>query len=380
MGLRAAVTSWALARPRVLVVDSPEARALRWAADAELDRRGWSAALSPADADVLLVLGEPGPGLAGAVDLLWSQLPAPRLRVEVRTPAALAESLDDAAARLAASGADPAPDDPWQAAPRPDGVEHEHHGGHDQHMDHGQDQHMDHGGHDQHMDHGGHEHHMHHGGGDVAGLAMAQTAPDRDGLQLDSLAVTVGPWLPGWPTGLVVHGRLQGDVLTEPHVTWVDPDAAPPPPASPQVVAADVLSRLLLVAGWPLAARQARRTRADLVAGTAGAGANAERLARRVTGSRVLTWSLRGVGHDEQGRDAVDRVRQWAGSLTGDGDPPPPASPQAVAAMTDGAELAAVRLAVATLDPSPATTPAGSHPRDQNSHQSHQEHQEHGHG
>jgi len=210
------------------------------------------------------------------------------------------------------------------------------------------------------MDHGGHEHHMHHGGGDVAGLAMAQTAPDRDGLQLDSLAVTVGPWLPGWPTGLVVHGRLQGDVLTEPHVTWVDPDAAWPPAASPQVVAADVLSRLLLVAGWPLAARQARRTRADLVAGTADAGARAERLARRVTGSRVLTWSLRGIGHDEQGRDAVDRVRQWAGSLTGDGDPPPPASPPAPAIWNMGrmatATAASIRPASRSIRPSACRT------------------------
>ncbi|UER55508.1 hypothetical protein HJG43_14270 [Kineosporiaceae bacterium SCSIO 59966] len=370
MGLRTAVTSWALARPRVLVVDSPEARALRWAAETELDHRRWPAALSPADADVLLVLGDPGPGLAAAVELLWSQLPAPRLRVQVRTPGALADSLTGAATRLAASGADPAPGDPWQAAPRPD----EHGADGMNGMDHGGMDHGDHGD----MDHGEHMHH----GGEVAGLPMAQTAADRDGLELDSLAVTVGPWLPAWPTGLVVHGRLQGDVLTEPHVTWVDPDAALPPAASPQVVAADVLSRLLVVAGWPLAALEARRTRADLLAGAAGAGARAHRLARRVTRSRVLTWSLRGIGCDEQGRDAAERVRRWAGSLTEDGDPPPPASPQAVAAMTDGAELAALRLAVSTLDPSPAAAsgvPAGRH-EGHHRHEGHGGHEGHSHG
>jgi len=51
---------WAVARPRVLVIDAPGSAALRWTVEAELERRGCALALSPAEADLLLVLGEPG--------------------------------------------------------------------------------------------------------------------------------------------------------------------------------------------------------------------------------------------------------------------------------------------------------------------------------
>lgn len=41
---------------------------------------------------------------------------------------------------------------------------------------------------------GGHDVHMMHSG-DVAGLPMADRAPDRDGLTFDALHVTLGPVL-----------------------------------------------------------------------------------------------------------------------------------------------------------------------------------------
>ena len=47
------------ARPHVLTVTMPGGTAVRLAAEEELRRRGWPAAMTPADADVLLVAGDP---------------------------------------------------------------------------------------------------------------------------------------------------------------------------------------------------------------------------------------------------------------------------------------------------------------------------------
>jgi Ni,Fe-hydrogenase III small subunit len=74
---------WALERPRVLVTGATGTDSLRWAAESELDRRGWVLAQSPCDADVLLILGSTIPQLSAAVDLVWGQIPQPRCRVEV---------------------------------------------------------------------------------------------------------------------------------------------------------------------------------------------------------------------------------------------------------------------------------------------------------
>ena len=83
MDLRKRLVGWSLGRPRVLIVDAPGSRSLRREVEDELDRRGWPLALSPADVDLLLVLGTPGPELSAAVDLLWRQTPAPRHRRDV---------------------------------------------------------------------------------------------------------------------------------------------------------------------------------------------------------------------------------------------------------------------------------------------------------
>lgn len=52
-------------------------------------------------------------------------------------------------------------------------------------------------------------------GGVPYGRPMAGRAPDRDGLELDQLEVRVGPFFPAFPAGLVLHLKLQGDLIQE---------------------------------------------------------------------------------------------------------------------------------------------------------------------
>lgn len=53
-------------------------------------------------------------------------------------------------------------------------------------------------------------------GGTPYGRAMAMTANDlRDGLSLDAFTMTVGPFLPTLPAGLVLELTLQGDVIQQ---------------------------------------------------------------------------------------------------------------------------------------------------------------------
>lgn len=56
-------------------------------------------------------------------------------------------------------------------------------------------------------------------GGKPYGRPMAMMGPDvRDGLALDRLTLTVGPFFPPWAPGLVVEMSLQGDVVQEAEV------------------------------------------------------------------------------------------------------------------------------------------------------------------
>lgn len=50
-------------------------------------------------------------------------------------------------------------------------------------------------------------------GGVPHGRPMAGLAPDRDGLRLDRLPVTLGPWFPSLPAGLRLRVGFTGDVL-----------------------------------------------------------------------------------------------------------------------------------------------------------------------
>ncbi|WP_219418204.1 hypothetical protein [Pseudonocardia nigra] len=101
MGLTSLLLRGAARRPHVLMVPAVGGTAARYALEAEVVRRGWATASTPADADLLVVAGEVGPGLAPVVDGLWRQVPAPRARAAVADPARVRDALDAAAALLA---------------------------------------------------------------------------------------------------------------------------------------------------------------------------------------------------------------------------------------------------------------------------------------
>ena len=52
-------------------------------------------------------------------------------------------------------------------------------------------------------------------GGTPFGRPMADRAPDRDGLALDVVPITVGPFFPALPPGLTLRVTFQGDVIHE---------------------------------------------------------------------------------------------------------------------------------------------------------------------
>ena len=361
MDVIARLRGWALARPRVLLVDTPGTTTLRWAIEADLDHRGWSRALAPADTDLLVVLGAPGPELASAVEVLWSQVPEPRHRVDLHPASDIGAALDEGrAALIRRAGCGTGGDDRTSPASLlgKDGD-----AGHEG---------MDHGGGHEGMDHGGGHEGMDHGG-DVAGLPMAMTGPDRDGLELDVLKVVLGPVQPGWPTGLVLRAELQGDVLTSAELSWLDAESLPGAELdlNPQQEALDRLVRFLVVAGWPTAARDACRARDGLGAGDPDRQVAAQRraaaVARRVCRSRTLAWTAGGIGETplDKGRAAgvLERVRLRCDIASGQqGEEPAVTSLGEIAALVEGTEIGSARLIVASFDLEPVavTSPPGS--------------------
>jgi len=402
--LTRALRRWALPRP--LLVAVPGATAVRLAVEAEVRRRGWRPAWSPAEADLLVVCGSPGPAMSGVADRLAGQLPAPWLRVDVAVPNEVAGRLQRAAEELPSTrgsvSSRPAPAGSAEGAGRldqadPVGPRTAHRGG-------GQG---DHGGHGE---HGGHGSHGGHGAGHdtdllVAGLPMAERSDDRDGLRLDELHLPLGPVLPGWPAGLVVWAQLQGDVITTATVEeldggedgdgyWGQPWAAAAAGAPPTRGGAarraaagrlDALAALLTVAGWSAAGQRARRLRDELLAGASAAevAASLAGFARRVRRSRTLRWATDGLGPlsgpdaadttaagvaadttDAGGApDATGRWRAWLAAAAADvarldderplaPDDVPPRAEAAVGALPGllaGEELARARLLVASV-------------------------------
>jgi hypothetical protein len=124
------------------------------------------------------------------------------------------------------------------------------------------------------------------------GVAMADRGADRDGLMLDRLHVTLGPALYPWPAGLTVRLVLQGDVVQEAAAELLPAGSRLSVP--PAVRLLDQAQSLLVLAGWPGAARDARRLRDAVRAGAAPTGYR--RWATRVRRSRMLRWSLSGLG------------------------------------------------------------------------------------
>ncbi len=350
MGLRDGIARGAVRRAHVLVVEVPGWGKARRRAEAEIARRGWAAAGSPADADILLVCGQPGRELASACGRTWSQLPGPRIRVAVIAEAEVAAALDRAAAgllddRRQREEARARPVRPDQE-PRPDGrmdaVAHDSggmHGGPGAHG--GMDMDMEGGtpAHDSGGMHGDMEMNMDGGGMDMGmdmpmpgGIPLASGGPDRDGLDLDLLHLPLGPVLAHWPAGLVVHCSLQGDVIVSaeaevlpaavhPHggdgVGADGQDSAAGQGSAGQRIAGpggqnpgwqsdgrreetvrlcDAAVQVLALSGWSFAADRARRIRdAAVHAPLTQVWTELALLARRVERSRLLRWSMNGV-------------------------------------------------------------------------------------
>jgi hypothetical protein len=384
VGLTGALLRSGAARPHVLIAAVPGGTAVRLAAEAEARRRGWPCALTPADTDLLLVAGI-APGEFGQVlEEVWRAVPAPRVRAQASGPGEVPALLDAARAGLGdlagQRAADPAARQPLAAAAGPAMGAGHGHGGDGMEM--------------------------------PGGLAVAGRGEDRDGLKLDQLHVPVGPVLTDWPAGLVVHVTLQGDVVQHASVRavgvggegrsfWAEPwrrsavgDLVPAGAAARRLLAShlDSLGRLLAVAGWGDAAVTARRLRDEALADAPAAVLEpaARRFAGRVARSRVLGWLTRGLGilgageaaaagvrgpALRAGGDVTTRYRRWcrelveAAALLGEASPVDPGvlepprgrlegagAPSAglmavLPGLLAGAEFAAARLIVASLDP-----------------------------
>jgi hypothetical protein len=300
----------------------------RVAVERAVRERGWRPAESPAEANLLVVAGAAEHDLEPYVARVWQLLPAPRTRVDVPAAQDVDDRLDTALRVL---------HDPEQQRDEARPVAHE-----AQHApaEHHTGGHGGHGGHDM---------------GDMdlpGGVPMADRAEDRDGLKLDQLHVPLGPVLPLWPAGLIVHTRLQGDVVQDATVEVLG--GVGPVIDHPVARRLDSCSRLLAVAGWSDAAVAAQRFRDELLA---GGDPPVARWARQVRRSRTLRWLLAGVGVVEDGPaalvgDALDRLHRRL--------LPTPELPTAhetqwtvdhLPTLLAGAELATARLIVASLDP-----------------------------
>ncbi|RNE59348.1 hypothetical protein EEJ31_09915 [Cryobacterium tepidiphilum] len=309
MGLRDSIAQGALRRVHVLLVETPGWAEVRMAVEGELRLRGWKAATSPADADILVVCGAPGHELASVCARVWSQMPGPRSRVTVDVTRDVSTALDSAADEL---GDDDAQRRDARARPTsmPQGLD-EHSSVDHAGMDHPGMPGMDHSGMDHSdmpgMDHSGMATHDHTTMSGPSGIPLASGAPDRDGLEMDVLHVPLGPVLPHWHAGLVVDCVLHGDVIGQAEAKVLPAAGVPvglPPDGSAggeqrRVVVrnCDQAARVLALAGWPSAATRAQRIRDAALVGAALAdlGAQLESLVRTVGRSRLLRWTLRGI-------------------------------------------------------------------------------------
>ena len=173
-------------------------------------------------------------------------------------------------------------------------------------------------------------------GGVPYGRPMAEVAPDRDGLRLDTLTVRIGPFFVRFPTGLVIDVDLQGDVVQRADVVIGPPapaisvDTRPRSPfrdalEKPVPVAVLELSRARSHLRWvasALVAHQlpslARRVLRFTQHVQPGEEEEIGRLHRLLRGSQVLGWATTGVGHLERSQllgTATGPVSRAAGLL-----------------------------------------------------------------
>jgi hypothetical protein len=360
MGVTAALARYAARSPRVLIVEVRGSWELRASLERRLLHRGWRLCDNPAGADVLAVCGEPGSGLAEAIDGVWDQLPGPRIRFAVVGYDTGDAAIDGALDRVCADLVDVQRhrDDARSRALSPHvTVDHQ---GMDMSTDRGDAHHgdMEMGGD---MDMGG-DMNMEMGGMDMtmdmspSGIALAENGCDRDGLDMDVLHVHLGPVLRYWPAGLVVRCSLQGDVVVEATAWIIDADRVPAQVHGARVEAArecDRLVSLLAVAGWPRAATRARRIRELLLYTDDPALDAVDGLRRLVMRSRIFRWSMRGVTDAHIGM--LDRARALLADA-GSADDAPRTSIDALPGLIVGRDLATARLVIAGVDIAAAPT------------------------
>ena len=296
--------SLALLRVHVLVVELPGRPVLRLRAQAAVRARGWVPVDEPADADLVLVCGTPVPEVVAAVDALWWQVPAPRVRRTVRSAEALPEALDSAARVLA----DAALQRRAAAAPGtpPEGLR-------------------------------GSAETRRRAAPEVPNAASRLKSADPR-----TFSVRFGPVGPDWPAGLLLDctadagGRV---VAVGVRRLGSSSDRATAPELALLLAVADA-ARLLRLAGW-----SAPALRLDRVVDLALAGTPRDRVRRRlravaglVRRSATFRWT--------SGDAARARILTLLDSALGGTVPPPPAERVLV-----GARLADVPLLVATTEP-----------------------------
>lgn len=151
-------------------------------------------------------------------------------------------------------------------------------------------------------------------GGTPYGRSMAELGPDPDGLRLDVVPVSVGPFFPRFPSGLVLDVRFSGDLVLEAAVGELPIGS---PPGSPRMSLRPFLRALSEPV--PIAELELMRARHHLrwlanalvAHGLPALGARALRLALRIQPgddaalrrlvrlvgwTQVTGWSTRGVG------------------------------------------------------------------------------------
>ncbi|MFV2039420.1 MAG: hypothetical protein ACC660_04180, partial [Acidimicrobiales bacterium] len=146
-------------------------------------------------------------------------------------------------------------------------------------------------------------------GGTPYGRPLPVRADDPDGLKLDSLPVTVGPWFPGFPPGLALRVSLYGDVAREVGVVTTNLVSAGPAGVFVRALHEPVpirdlemararhhlewMADTLLIAGVDRLARQAGRVAAAIGPGEVG---SVEKLMVAARRSLLGPMSFRGVG------------------------------------------------------------------------------------
>jgi hypothetical protein len=230
------------------------------------------------------------------------------------------------------------------------------------------------------MAHGADDHmHMDHGMAmDMApdGIALAEGASDRDGLELDVLHLRYGPVTRYWPAGLILRCTLHGDVIGHAEVELI---ASRTPVRheetdSPGMRSAwwcDHVTTVLALAGSADAAGRIRCVRDSFLTGQDDRAAEAlSGLARRIRRSRVLRWALRDLGvltAGELRRSSLDRAGDvWdrlqamldhAEQAVPPGTTTQPADViEIVPRLVSGLDLTTARLVVASLCLDPVVT------------------------